>query len=150
MQCLRHLVRRPDLNQSILQTRQFISCNTAYHIIQEGFTMILRDQYRQNRRAVLVLPALVLSLLLAEPAVAQKPASKPSANDGNLERCLEGLPSCDVSRLKPEDIGQISAVRRTRNVQNCRSGSPNCDPTSLQPKELQEAVSATKGRNLER
>ena len=84
--------------------------------------MIQRDQYRKNPRAVLVLPAVVLSLLLAESAGAQKAASKPSVNDGNLQRCLEGLPSCDVSRLKPEDIGRISAASRSRNVGGSSTG----------------------------
>src|ERR1035438_4500511 len=121
--------------------------NAIQPIIQEGLTVIQYCQSRKNGGSSMVLLAFG-SLLLISQALAQKTAPNPSANDANLDRCLHGLPTCDVNRLKPDDVSRIAESNRARNVQNCRSASSSCDPTSLAPEELKAVMSANARRNV--
>src|SRR5437660_11515949 len=91
-----------------------------------------------------IIPAIwaCILVLVGSPASAQK--------DPNLDRCLQGLPSCDVSRLRADDIRYMADEYRRRNADACRSGSPACEPAALSDAEWKALVAANHQRNMDR
>src|SRR3954466_7655333 len=78
-------------------------------------------------------------------------AQQPGPGTGsNIERCLKGLPSCDVSRLLPGDLARMAESYAHRNLELCRAGAAACDPVSLPKQELLGVLTAARQRNLER
>jgi hypothetical protein len=68
----------------------------------------------------------------------------------NLNNCVAGLRSCDISTLAPPELQQVSGVYKRRNFNNCLIGLSSCDPTVLSSQEQASAMNASKQRNLQR
>src|SRR4051812_13795453 len=51
--------------------------------------------------------------------------------ESNLNDCLQGSSRCDVARLTPTDIAEVSKAFKKRNFANCQQGLTSCDPTVL-------------------
>src|SRR5580704_1895818 len=81
---------------------------------------------------------------------AQKQAVTAAKPEDNLDRCMRGLSSCDVSRLRPDDIARLSEAARRKNVAACQSFATACDPTALSPEEQTRLKVAVRQRNLDR
>src|ERR1700682_4372784 len=68
----------------------------------------------------------------------------------NLNSCVAGLPSCDISTLASSALQQVAAAFKRRNLNSCLTGLPSCDPTVLTSQEQASAMNAFKQRNLQR
>src|SRR5580700_8675818 len=77
---------------------------------------------------------------------AQKPPRTGATADANLDRCLQGLSSCQVGSLKPEEITRLAEIYRRRNIDACRSVSSSCDPIALPKEELAHALAEANRR----
>src|SRR5437899_7543985 len=65
----------------------------------------------------------------------------------NLNNCLNGLASCDISQLTPADVKTISDAAKSRNVNNCMNGLSKCDTTRLTQDEAKAVANAYARRN---
>src|SRR5438105_1607042 len=59
-------------------------------------------------------------LIMGLSAFAQVSRQTAAIPDGNLDRCLKGLPTCRISQLTPAEIARIGESGRERNLENCR------------------------------
>src|SRR5262249_42230441 len=121
------------------------SLNLLYNASSEKF--MGQTYYLYGARTAAVL--LAVSLALAPPLPSQQRGSAGDA-DSNFMRCLDGLSSCQVRLLGPQDLTRIAEARQKKNVDLCLSGAPACDPTILPKAELSRVAAANARRNLER
>src|SRR5262252_3426240 len=68
----------------------------------------------------------------------------------NLDRCLNGLPSCDLSRLTPAEVTSVSAESKKRNFTKCMSRNATCDPSRLTKKESTTVQAEYRRQNVEK
>src|SRR6202034_2693026 len=65
----------------------------------------------------------------------------------NLNSCLNGLPSCDISQLTAADVKTVSNASQARNLSSCMKGLFSCDPTPLTTEEAREVNTLWDRRN---
>ena len=68
----------------------------------------------------MIVPLLILILSAMLPATAFQ--AKKGDSRSNLDNCLSGLLSCEVSALSADEIQKVAEVSQKRNLDKCMNG----------------------------
>jgi hypothetical protein len=66
----------------------------------------------------------------------------------NLSDCRDSATSCDLSKLSPAEMHQVSAPQQQRNFSNCIGGWCDCDRFKLSQLQARKVADAEHQRNF--
>src|SRR4051812_43681537 len=67
----------------------------------------------------------------------------------NLDACVKGLSSCNISILSASNLTLVSQAAKKRNYERCLNSQSTCDPTRLTPTEAAAVKAAFLSKNLQ-